>query len=205
MSKLDLRKELKEFYKANVEKPTIVNVPKGKFLSIIGRGEPGGPAYTAALNALYSVAYTVKFKAKASGSDFTVMGLEGLWWWDNPNITDLADAPPRDEWNWKSMIRQPDFITNKMVEEAKAEAKEKKGLKEIDKVALEEFHEGLSAQIMHIGPYSEEGPTIRKLHAFIEENGYKMRGLHHEIYMSDPRRVPPARWKTIIRQPIEKP
>lgn len=205
MSKLDLRRELKEFYAASAEKPKIVEVPKGKFLAITGRGEPGGPAYTAALNALFSVAYTLKFKAKAAGNDFTVMGLEGLWWWDDPSITDLANAPPREEWNWKSMIRQPDFVTEDMVDEVRREVRDKKMIKEVDLIKLETFDEGLSAQIMHVGPYSEEGPTIKKLHGFIKENGYKMRGLHHEIYMSDPRRVPPERWKTIIRQPIEKP
>ena len=204
MSKLDLKKELKEFYRASAKKPSIVDVPEGKFITITGRSAPGGPAYKAALNALYSVAYTLKFKCKAEGRDFTVMTLEGLWWWDDPTITNIADAPPPDEWNWKSMIRLPDFVTDEMVEAVKEEVEVKKGLKEVDKIMLETFHEGLSAQIMHIGPYSEEGPTVQKLHDFIEENGYKMRGLHHEIYMSDPRRVPPERWKTIIRQPIEK-
>jgi len=198
--KLDLRKQLKHLYSSST-KPSIVEVPPAKFLTITGRGEPGGEAYQAALNALYSVAYTVKFKAKAAGNDFVVMGLEGLWWWDDPEAS--FHEVPREEWNWKSMIRQPDFVTPGAVEEAKAEAREKKGLKEIDRVVLEEFHEGLSAQIMHIGPYSEEGETVAKLHRFIEENGYKPRGHHHEIYMTDPRRTAPEKWKTIIRQPIK--
>jgi hypothetical protein len=204
MNKLNLKKELKENYRANAKKPNIVDVPEGKFVTIIGRGAPGGSAYHAALTALYSVAYTIKFKCKAEGKDFTVMTLEGLWWWDDPSITDLADAPPREEWNWKSMIRIPDFVTEDTVEEAKKNVKETKDIKEADKLKLETFHEGLSAQIMHVGPYSEEGPTGKKLHDFIRESGYKMRGLHHEIYMSDPRRVPPERLKTILRQPIEK-
>ena len=199
--KLDLRKQLKAFYSSS-KKPNIVDVPAGKFLTITGRGEPGGEAYQEALNALYSVAYTVKFKAKAAGKDFVVVTLEGLWWWDEPEKP--FEEVPREEWNWKSMIRQPDFIMPEIVEEAKAKARAKKGLKEIDRVVLEEFHEGLSAQIMHIGPFSEEGETIAKLHKFIEEKGYKMRGYHHEIYMSDIRRTAPERWKTIIRQPIEK-
>jgi hypothetical protein len=204
MNKLDLKKELKEFYRASAKKPNIIDVPEGKFVTITGRGAPGGSAYHAALNALYSVAYTIKFKCKAEGKDFTVMTLEGLWWWDDPSITDLADAPPREEWNWKSMIRIPGFVTEDTVEDAKKIVKEKKGIEEADKIRLETFHEGLSAQIMHVGPYSEEGPTGKKLHDFIRENGYKMRGLHHEIYMSDPRRVSPERLKTILRQPIEK-
>ena len=199
--KIDLRKHLKHLYSSSTE-PNIIDVPPAKFLTITGRGEPGGEAYQAAMNALYSVAYTVKFKSKAAGKDFTVMTLEGLWWWEGPQRS--FEEMPREEWNWKSMIRQPDFITPKMVEEAKGEAKEKKGVEEIERVVLEEFHEGLSAQIMHIGPYSEEGPTIAKLHKFVQENGYKLRGYHHEIYMSDPRRTAPEKWKTIIRHPIEK-
>lgn len=199
--KIDLRKQLRHLYSSST-RPNIIEVPPAKFLTITGRGEPGGEAYQAALNALYSVAYAVKFKAKAAGKDFVVMGLEGLWWWDDPQAS--FDEVSREEWNWKSMIRQPDFIAPEMVEEAKAEAMKKKGLGEIERVVLEEFHEGLSAQIMHIGPYSEEGVTIAKLHEFVQENGYKMRGYHHEIYMSDPRRTAPERLKTIIRQPIEK-
>ena len=201
-SRIDLRKQLKPFYSSST-KPNILDASPAKFLTITGHGEPGGEAYQAALIALYSVAYMVKSRAKAAGRDFTVMTLEGLWWWDCP-ATSLADVPPRETWNWKSMMRQPDFITPEMVEEAKAESKAKRGLKEIDRIILEEFDEGLSAQIMHVGPFSEEGVAVEKLHGFIEENGYKLRGVHHEIYMSDPRRTAPEKWKTIIRQPIEK-
>ena len=123
MSKLDLKKELKQFYRASAKKPSIIDVPKGKFITITGRGAPGGPAYKAGLEVLYSMAYTLKFKYKAEGRDFTVMTLEGLWWWDDPNITSIVDAPSPNEWNWTSMIRMPDFIANEMVEKAKKEVK----------------------------------------------------------------------------------
>jgi len=202
MSKLDLRKELKQYYTAK-KKPAIIDVPPGKFLTIVGRGEPGGEAYSAGLQALYGLSYTLKFRCKAEGRDFTVMALEGLWWWDDSTLFDLEDAPPRDEWNWKSMMRQPDFVTQETLDEIRPEVREKRG-PTVDEVALETFHEGLSAQIMHLGPYSEEGPTIRRLHEFIQEEGYSMRGRHHEIYMSDPRRSKPENIKTIIRQPIER-
>ena len=202
MDKLDLRKELKRYYTAK-RKPEIVDVPPGKFLNYTGRGAPEGEAYQAALAALYGLSYTLKFKSKAEGRDFTVMALEGLWWWDDPTVFDLDEAPPREEWNWKSMIRQPDFITQEMVDEVRPEVREKRG-PAVDAVALETFNEGLSAQIMHIGPYSEEGPTGRRLHAFIEESGYRMRGQHHEIYLSDPRRSKPENMKTILRQPVEE-
>jgi hypothetical protein len=202
MSKLDLRKELKSYYTAK-RKPEIVDVPPGNFLTYTGRGAPDGEAYQAALSALYGLSYTLKFSSKAEGMDFTVMALEGLWWWDDPTVFDLDDAPPREEWNWKSMIRQPDFITQEMVDEVRPEVRAKRG-PAVDAVKLETFHEGLSAQIMHVGPYSEEGPTGRTLHAFIEENGYRMRGRHHEIYLSDPRRSKPENLKTILRQPVEE-
>ncbi len=202
MNKLDLRKQLKRYYTAKKE-PEIVDVPPGQFLSITGRGEPGGEEYTAALQALYSLSYTLKFRCKAEGRDFTVMGLEGLWWWDEDVVYNMEKAPPRDRWNWKCMIRQPEYITKEMVEEARAKVMEKTG-PVVERVVLEGFHEGLSAQVMHVGPYSEEGPTIRRLHDFIEEQRYRPRGHHHEIYLSDPRRTAPERIRTIIRQPIEK-
>ncbi len=197
MVKLDLRKELKRYYTAK-KKPEIVDVPPGKFLSMEGRGEPGGEAYAAALNAL---SYTLKFKCKEEGRDFTVMALEGLWWWDDESVFSLSDAPPREEWNWKSMIRQPDFITQDLLDEIRPAVREKRG-PAADDVALETFHEGLSAQILHVGPYSEEGPTGERLHTFIEEQGYRMRGRHHEIYLSNPQRAKPENLKTILRQPI---
>ncbi len=202
MGKLDLRKELKQYYKVK-KRPEIIDVPPGNFLTIVGRGEPGGEAYATALQGLYGLSYTLKFKSKAEGRDFTVMTLEGLWWWDDPNVFDLEGAPPQEEWNWKYMIRQPDFITPEMVDEVRPEVRKKRG-PAVDDVVLETFHEGLSAQIMHLGPYSEEGPTIRRLHEFILESGYRMRGIHHEIYMSDPRRSKPENIKTIIRQPIDR-
>jgi hypothetical protein len=142
--------------------------------------------------------------AKATGNDFTVMPLEGLWWWDDPRALDLREAPPKEEWNFKSMIRQPDFITMEMMEEARPKVREKSGTT-ADDVVLGEFHEGLSAQIMHIGPYSQEQPTIELLHGFVEAQGYLLRGRHHEIYLSDPNRTAPERMKTILRHPIEKP
>lgn len=202
MSKLDLRKELKRYYTAK-RRPEILDVPPGSFIAIAGRGAPGGEGYSAALQALYGLSYTLKFKCKAQGRDFTVMGLESLWWWDDSGAVDMESAPPRDNWNWKSMIRQPDFVTPGMVDEIRGEVREKRG-PTVDDAVLETFHGGLSAQIMHVGPYSEEGPTIRRLHEFIDASGYRLRGHHHEIYLSDPRKSKPENLKTIIRQPVER-
>jgi len=202
MEKIDLRKELKNFYSPK-ERPEIVDVPEFNYLTYTGRGEPGGETYSDALNALYSAAYTLKFASKKGGRDFTVMTLEGLWWWDDPKIIDLKDAPPRETWNWTSMILVPDFITTAVLDEVKPGLIEKKG-KAVEKVRLERIHEGLCAQILHIGPYSDEPRSQRILHGFIEEHGYRLRGRHHEIYMSDPRRTPQEKWRTILRHPIEK-
>ena len=201
MGKLDLRKELKEFYSAR-KKPSIVDVPEGVFLRYSGRGAPEGEVYQNALQALYGLAYTIKFKCKKEDRDFSMMALEGLWWWDDLSVFTLADAPPREEWNWISMIRMPDYVDEGLLQEVRADVREKRG-KAVDDVKLESFHEGLSAQILHIGPFSEEQPTVDRLNGFIEEQGYKLRGHHHEIYLSDFRRTRPENLKTIIRHPIE--
>ena len=200
MTKLDLRKELKRYYTAK-KKPEMIDVPEGKFLTILGKGDPNGEEYQQAMMALYGVSYTLKFDQKAKGRDYNVMHLEGLWWVDG-GVFDLNDPAPREQWRWKSMIRQPDFITDEMVEEIRPSVREKRGAM-VDDVKLESFHEGLCAQVLHVGPYSEEGPTIELLHGFIEESGYKPRGDHHEIYLGDPRRTKPENLKTILRHPVE--
>jgi hypothetical protein len=202
MEKIDLRKTLKSLYSPK-EKPEIVDVPAFNYLTYTGRGEPGGEAYSESLNALYAAAYTLKFASKKKGRDFNVMTLEGLWWWDNPGIINLEDAPPRETWNWTSMILVPDFITAASLEEVKPELVDKKG-KAVERVRLEKMHEGLCAQILHVGSYSDEPRSQKLLHEFIEEHGYRLRGRHHEIYMSDPRRTPLEKWRTILRHPIEK-
>ena len=200
MTKLDLRKELKRYYTAK-KKPEMIDVPEGKFLTILGKGYPNGEEYQQAMMALYGVSYTLTFDQKAKGRDYNVMHLEGLWWVDG-GVFDLNDPAPREQWRWKSMIRQPDFITDEMVEEIRPSVREKRGAM-VDDVKLESFHEGLCAQVLHVGPYSEEGPTIELLHGFIEESGYKPRGDHHEIYLGDPRRTKPENLKTILRHPVE--
>ena len=201
MSKQDLRKELKEYYTAK-RKPELVDVPEGVFLTIVGQGDPGGEEYREAMMALYGAAYTLKFRQKEQGRDFTVMGLEGLWWTDDM-VFNASDPANRARWRWKSMVRQPGWVTGGMLDEVLPELREKRGGK-VDQVRLERFHEGLSAQVMHLGPYSAEGPTILMLHGWVEEQGLKLRGYHHEIYLSDPRRTAPEKIKTIIRHPVEK-
>ncbi len=201
MSKQDLRKELKEYYTAK-RTPELIDVPEGVFLAIVGQGDPSGEEYHEAMIALYGAAYTLKFRQKEHGRDFTVMGLEGLWWTDDM-VFDASDPTNRAKWRWKSMIRQPDWVTQGMLDEVLPELREKRGGK-VDQVKLEKFHEGLSAQVMHPGPYSQEGPTIEQLHGWVKEQGFRLRGNHHEIYLSDPRRTKPEKIRTILRHPVEK-
>ena len=200
LSKVDLSKELKDCYRAK-KKPGIVYVPEGKFLSILGKGDPNGEEYQQAVPALYSFAYALKFHYKALDKDFKVMPLEGLWWIEE-GVFDMDTPAPRENWRWRSMIRVPDFVSEKAMGELLPGLEEKKGGK-VDQVKLWAFHEGVSAQVMYIGSYSDEAPTINMLHEWVEEQGYRLRGDHHEIYLSDPRRAAPEKLKTIIRHPLD--
>ncbi|MHA2247408.1 MAG: GyrI-like domain-containing protein [Candidatus Hodarchaeales archaeon] len=205
MKKLDFKKELKDFYSGvSAKEFSIVDVPPLQFLMIDGQGYPGtSQEYQDAMQALYPLSYTLKFMGKEKGKDYVVMPLEGLWWANDMDVFTEAFMERKDEWLWTSMIMQPDIITQEMVEKSIEEVKRKKNPTAISKVRFETYSEGLSAQIMYFGPYSEEGPTIERLHNFIKDQGYELRGKHHEIYFSDPRRTKPERLKTIIRQPME--
>lgn len=200
MSKTDYKKELRHLYHATKE-PVVVDVPPMNFLMIDGSGDPNTtPEYQHAVEALFSVSYAVKFKMKKTqGVDYVVMPLEGLWWADDLSAFVKDD---RAHWKWTMMIMQPDVVPAEMVDEAVAEVREKKQLPALDKLRFERFHEGRAAQVMHIGPFSEEGPTIERLHDFIRERG-ELTGKHHEIYLSDVRRANPKNWKTILRQPMK--
>jgi hypothetical protein len=205
--KLDLRRELKPLYAPPLT-PVLVEVPELSFLMVDGRGDPNtSPEYREAVAALYAVSYAVKFALKRGpdGIDYAVMPLEGLWWAD-----DMAafSAERKGEWQWTMMIAQPAVVAPEMVEQAAAEAARKKGLPGASRLRLDRFAEGLCAQVLHVGPYSAEGPTIARLHAFIAEEGYTFGGAqqrHHEIYLNDPMRTAPAKLKTVIRQPVTLP
>jgi len=203
MPKIDLKKDLKELYQPSVKKIVTVDVPAMNFLMVDGTGDPNtSKDYVNAVEALYGVSYTLKFSIKKSpkGVDYTVMPLEGLWWADDP--ADFV-KPNKDKWHWTAMIMQPDFITKAMVEKAKEDIAKKKELPSLAKLRFEKFHEGRSAQIMYIGLFANEGPTIAKIHEYITQGGHKLRGRHHEIYLSDPRKTAPEKLKTVIRQPFE--
>lgn len=200
MKTIDLKKKLKPYYTASATKPAIVDVPPMNALMVDGTGDPGGPAFQEAVGSLYSVAYTLKFTFKKEKAiDYPVMALEGLWCADDPSVFTSGE---RGKWKWTVFIIVPDIVTRKDVAAAVAAVKKKAKFPRFPEVRFERFAEGQAAQIMHIGPYSAEGPTIERLHRFIEERGHRLRGWHHEIYMGDPRRSAPEKLKTILRHPI---
>ena len=199
-TKLDLVKEYKTYYTAKTN-PELVEFNEIPFLTIAGKGEPGGEEFTSKVEALYSLAYGVKNIYKKQGKDFAVPKLEGLWWVnsDKPTL-----EVPREEWQWKLLIRLPDFVTLEAFEKTREEVFKKKRLELTKEIKFEEIKEGRSVQIMHLGPYSIESETIEKMRDFMKKNDLVENGLHHEIYLSDPRKIVPEKMKTILRQPVKK-
>ena len=201
MTKVDLKKDLKHLYHASSKEPVIVEVPAFDFLMLDGAGDPNGsPHFQAAVEALFSVAYTLKFMVKKEkGVDYGVMPLEGLWYAD-----DMSQFSPdrKDLWKWTLMIVQPEYVTSNLVRLALEQVAKKKKLAPLARMKFLKYREGLAAQILHLGPYGDEWPAVARLRAFIQEKGGQLRGKHHEIYLSDPRRTAPEKLKTILRQPI---
>jgi hypothetical protein len=206
----DFKKEYKEFYMPK-SKPQIVDVPKANYIAVRGKGNPNeeGGAYQQAIGVLYAVAYTLKMSYKGDYKiegffEYVVPPLEGFWWQDNVEGVDYSD---KSTFNWISVLRLPDFVTEKDFAWA-VEAATKKKKMDCSSVEFITVTEGLCVQIMHVGPFDEEPQSVALMDAFLEENGYKNDmndiRLHHEIYMSDVRKVAPEKWKTIIRHPIKK-
>jgi len=203
MTKVDFKKTLKHLYNPP-KKFGIVDVPEMQFIMLDGHGDPNtAQEYKDAIETLYAVAFKMKFVSKKTlEKDYTVPPLEGLWW-----AEDMATFTTREKsaWDWTMMIMTPDWITAEIFADAVEQVRKKKNPAALDKVRLERYHEGLSAQIMHVGSYDDEGPVLAKMHSvFIPENGYVENGKHHEVYLSDPRRVTPEKLKTVLRQPIKK-
>lgn len=201
MTKIDYKKQLKHLYAPPSKEVVRVVVPPLSYLMIDGQGDPNtSPAYARAVECLYAVSYTIKFALKRGPKavDYTVMPLEGLWWADDLSA---FSVDRRSEWKWTMMILQPDVVEQADVAAAIDEVRRKKGLADLDRLRFEVFDEGLAAQTLHIGPFSEEGPTIARVHDFITSQG-RLRGKHHEIYLSDVRKADPSRWRTVIRQPM---
>jgi hypothetical protein len=202
MGKIDFKKELKHLYSPSEKKAEIVEVPQMNFLMVDGEGDPNtSQSFSDAIEALYPVSYTLKFMVKKGEMhiDYGVLPLEALWWSDDMSAFSIGN---KDAWKWTVMVMQPPFITKEMIDEAIVAVEKKKMPVALTLVRFESFTEGKAAQIMHIGPFSEEGPTVEKVHLFIGENGSRRVGKHHEIYLSDIRRAEPEKWKTIVRQPM---
>ena len=203
--KMDLRKELKHPYRPPTKEVVEVEVPEMNFLQIDGEGDPNtSEAFREATEAIYSISYALKFAVKKDqGIDFGVMPLEGMWWTEGEK-TDLEEIQAdRSLWKWNLLIMQPEWVTQERFERALASTQKKKNLAALSRIRFESFHEGRAAQVMHVGPFAEERPTIERIDQFIQERGLKHRGRHHEIYLNDFRRTAPENLKTIIRYPIE--
>ena len=186
MDKIDLKKELKNLYNPSPKEVTAVDVPAMNFLMIDGEGDPATPQYMAAIETLFGVSYALKFMVKkGKGVDYAVMPLEGLWW-----VDDMAkfSVERKDEWKWTSMIMQPKYVTADDVALAIEQVRKKKDVPAISKMRFDCFKEGKAAQIMHVGPYSAEGPNVAKIHAFILSSGHVLSGKHHEITSITPPR-----------------
>lgn len=211
MDKSDFKKQDKPLYMGKLGRFDVVDVPEMLFLSIDGMGDPNTSAdYGMAVAALYGLSYGLKFfDKKAHEVDHVVGPLEGLWWADDMDAFSARDKP---SWKWTMMIRQPDWVTGDVLDEVRAQllvknAKKKEAPTDADhigRVVLNRFAEGQCVQVLHVGPYDDEGPVLAQMQErFIPESGLKMHGLHHEIYLSDPRKIAPEKLKTILRQPVE--
>jgi hypothetical protein len=203
MTKVDFKKEMKHLYQPSAKEFVVADVPPMQFLMLDGRGDPNtAQKYQDALEALYAVAYKTKFLSKKQvGKDYVVPPLEGLWWAGDMEV--FAVARDKSAWEWTMMIMQPDWVTRELYEAAVAQVEKQKNPPALLKLRLETYHEGLSVQILHLGSYDDEGPTIARMHnEFMPANGYEPAGKHHEIYLSDPRRVAPDKLKTVLRQPV---
>ena len=197
--KLDLYKLHKDEYAAP-KKPILLTVKSAKYLSIVGKGAPGGAMFESRIGALYGAAYTLKFASKAAGRDYGVCKLEGMWWGDgkNPDFSKLA----KSKWNWKLLIRTPDFIAQKDLATAIKQLIDKGKPDDVAEVQLEPIKEGRCVQMLHVGPYDQEAATMAVMTEFVEAQGLSFHGRHHEIYLSDPRRVAPEKLRTILRMPV---
>ena len=199
-AKTDLKKTL-DGYRARRGEFRVLELPPLPYLMVDGHGDPNAQEYADALAALYPVAYKLKFASKKDGRDYVVPPLEALWWAEDMDA--FTTARDKSRWDWTAMIMTPDWITAAMVDAAIEDVAAKDRPASLDKVRWETLSEGTCVQTLHLGPYDEEGPVLEEMHErFIPEHGLRMTGKHHEVYLGDPRRVEPAKLRTILRQPV---
>lgn len=207
MEKLDLTKAYKPYYSAK-NKPELLHIEPAQFLSVTGKGDPSGPEFANRVQALYATAYTIKFQCKATGRDFVVAKLEGLWSFDENQYAAISmeEAPlliPRSEWSYRMLIRMPDYVSAAQVTAAVQSVVEKKQLPLARAIELYQMAEGKSVQMLHIGPFANEPETLKQMKEFIEAHKLQKNGLHHEIYLSDFNKTAPGKLKTILREPVQ--
>ncbi len=203
MSKVDFKKTI-DAYRARTGRFDLVEVPELQYLLIGGHGDPNtSPEFTSAVEALYPLAYTLKFASKQGlDRDYTVMPLEGLWWADDH--ASFTSSRDKSRWHWTLMVMQPDWITDEMFADAVAKVSAKNPSARVGEVRFETLHEGLCVQTLHVGTYDDEAPLLAEMHdVVIPEHGMRLTGTHHEIYFSDPRKGDPAKRRTLLRQPVE--
>jgi hypothetical protein len=208
MGKVYLREQLKHLYLPDAKAVQVVEVPEFQFIAMDGVVQPDRPVaetaeFQEALKTLYGISFTLKFMSKRMPSnpiDYTVMALEGLWWVESGGF----DPNRKEPWYFTAMILQPEHISQDMYQRALEDMKKKCDAQTLQKLRFEPFHEGLCMQIMHVGPYADEPRTLDKLMSFATDNGYRISGKHHEIYLGDPRRSRPQNLKTVLRYPVEK-
>jgi hypothetical protein len=206
MEKIDFKKTLKNLYSPSQNNFSTANIPKMNFLTIVGKGNPKtSNDFQEAVEALYNVSYSIKMSPKKGNIpkgyfEYVVPPLEGLWWIRGEEF----NLNNKERFEWKLMIMQPEFVNEELVKSAIELSKKNKGISSIDKIKFESYEEGLSVQILHVGTYDSEKETIEKMKEFIKKNSLNENGLHHEIYLSDPRKTSPEKNKTILRQPVKK-
>lgn len=200
--KIDLNKAWKADYVAPSQ-PVLLNLKKAAYLAIDGEGAPGGNEFETRIGALYAMAYTIKMTRKFGGQqDYTIGKLEAQWWSDAPG--ECFAGASKDQWRWKLMIRTPEFVKPAELEQAVAVLRKRGKPAEVAEVRLETITEGRCVQMLHVGPYDREGDTAAVMEAFAGSKGLQFHGRHHDIYISDPRRVAPERLKTILRHPVKR-
>lgn len=207
MEKLDLTKQYKGYYNAKT-KPELVHIEEAHFLSVEGKGDPAAAAFAELVQALYATAYTIKFNCKAQNKDFVVSKLEGLWWFDDPAYAGLTmdEAPvkiPRDVWQYRLLIRMPDYVSRAMLPTAIDQVISKKEIPMAEKIEWYDMTEGKCVQMLHKGPFDKEPETLKQMAAFMQAHHFQQNGMHHEIYLSDFRKTAPDKLKTILREPVK--
>ena len=203
--KLDLKKQFPEFYNPSRD-PHFIEIPEMNFFMVDGIGYPvDNPLYQEAMQLLYGASFSLKMKIiKPTGKDYVIPPLEGLWWADDMEVFTKGYIERKNEWKWTSLIRIPDFISKEQVENGLKIFKETKNPENYSKLRYQKYLEGKVVQVLHLGPFSEEGPVIERMHEYALDQGYILHKKHHEIYISDPRRTKPEKLRTIIRQPIKR-